>query len=284
MNCLVKIRQIYEAFTTSEKKIADIIIKTPENAVGLTTNELAKYSETSPASVVRFAKKIGYSSYGEMKIELARNIEAETRPEIGTLLQCDDSLEIISKKIVNNIKLTLEDTLELIDFTNINQAVEKIKEADTVYLFGVGASSIVAQDLQQKLVRINKKCIFYMDYHLGLAGSLHIRPDDAVIAFSYKGNTKEVNEAVQQAKANGATCIAVTECLMNPLHPLVDILITLPKTEQEVRIGAVLSRYTQLMIVDILFTGVAKENLDATQEYLVRTRQLIDTLKKKPGY
>ena len=55
-----------------KKKIADIIIKTPENAVGLTTNELAKYSETSPASVVRFAKKIGYSSYGEMKIELRK--------------------------------------------------------------------------------------------------------------------------------------------------------------------------------------------------------------------
>lgn len=37
-------------------------------------------------------------------------------------------------------------------------------------------------------------------------------------------------------------------------------------------------------MVDIPFTGVVKENLDVIQESLVRTRQLIDTFKKKPEY
>lgn len=280
MNCLVKIKQFYGGFTNSEKKIADIISNDPEVSIGLTTHELAKYSGTSPASVVRFAKKIGFDSYGDMKIELARNIEAANTPEMSTLLKSDDSLEFVSKKIVNNIEVTLEETLELMDFKNIVKAVEVMKAADTIYLFGVGASGIVAQDLQQKLVRINKRCIFHMDYHLGLAGATHIKPEDVVIAFSYQGQTKEVNEAVNQAKANGATCIGITRCLTNPLHSLVDILIALPNTEHGIRVGAVQSRYTQLLVVDILFAGIAKENFDITEGYLVKTRQLIEELKK----
>lgn len=280
MNCLVKIKQLYGEFTNSEKKIADIIANEPETCIGFTSHELAKYSHTSPASVVRFAKKIGFDSYGDMKIELARNIEAASAPEISALLKSDDSLEIISKKIVNNIELALEETLDLMDFKNINQAVEAIKAADTVYLFGVGASAIVAQDLQQKLVRINKRCVFFMDYHLGLASSTHIKKEDVVIAFSYGGQTKEVNEAVVQAKKNGATCIGITKCLSNPLQSLVDIAVTLPNTEQGIRVGAVQSRYMQLLAVDILFAGIAKENFEVTEGYLVKTRELIEELKK----
>lgn len=280
MNCLVKIKQLYGEFTNSEKKIADIISNEPEVSIGLTTHELAKHSGTSPASVVRFAKKIGFDSYGDMKIELARNIEAASTPEMSTLLKSDDSLELVSKKIVNNIELTLEETLELMDFKNIVKAVDAMKSADTIYLFGVGASGIVAQDLQQKLVRINRRCVFHMDYHLGLAGASHIKSKDVVVAFSYQGQTKEVNEAVNQAKANGATCIGITKCLNNPLHSLVDIVIALPNTEQGIRVGAVQSRYTQLLVVDILFAGIAKENFEVTESYLVKTRQLIEELKK----
>lgn len=280
MNCLLKIKQVYREFTNSERKIADIIVSEPEVAIGLTTHELAKHSGTSPASVVRFAKKIGFGSYGDMKIELARNIEAASVPEISTLLKSDDSLEVISKKIINNIELTLEETLELMDFKTILKAVDVIKAAENIYLFGVGASGIVAQDFQQKLVRINKRCIYYMDYHLALGGSSHIKPQDVAIAFSYQGQTKEVNEAMNQAKLNGATCIGITKCLSNPLHDLVDILITLPNTESGIRIGAVQSRYTQLLVVDILFAGIAKENFDITEGYLVKTRKLIENLKK----
>lgn len=279
MNCLVKIRQLYEEFTNAEKKIANVISDEPEKTIGFTIHELAKYSETSPASVVRFAKKVGFDSYGDMKIELARNIGANRTPEMSKLLKSDDSLELISKKIVKNIELTLEETLGLMDFKNIVQAVEALRAADTIYLFGVGASGIVAQDFQQKLVRINKRCVFHVDYHLGLAGASHIKPQDVVVAFSYQGQTREVNEAIRQAKVNGATCIGITKCLANPLHGLVDISILLPNTEQGVRIGAVQSRYTQLLVVDILFAGIAKENFEVTERYLIKTRQIIEGLK-----
>ncbi|NLI90150.1 MAG: MurR/RpiR family transcriptional regulator [Epulopiscium sp.] len=281
MNCLISIRQLYEELTKTEKKIANVISNEPEHVIGLTIHELAKYSDTSPASVARFAKRIGFDSYGDMKIELARNIEAESTPEINTLLKSDDSLEIISKKIVNNIGLTLEETLGLMDFDNIVKAVEALRAADTIYLFGVGASAVVAQDMQQKLVRINKRCVFHTDYHLGLASSTHIKPEDVVVAFSYQGQTKEVHEAIRQAKINGATCIGITRCLTNPIHDLVDILIGLPNIEQGIRIGAVQSRYAQLLVVDILFAGIAKENFEVTEGYLVKTQQLIEKLKEK---
>ncbi len=280
MNCILKISQIYNELTIAEKKIADVISNEPEKAINFTADQLAKYSKTSAPSVIRFAKKIGCKGYNSMKIELARNLEAKDTPQITTLLKSDDSLEIVSKKVVKNIESTLEQTLDLIDFKNVIKAVDTLKKANNIYLFGVGASAIVALDFQQKLARINKKCTFYMDYHLGVSTSVHIKSIDVVVAFSYHGQTREVNEAVIQAKLNGATCIAVTRCLNSPLHQLADILIILPDTENELRIGAVTSRYTQLLIADILFAGIAKENFEIVQQNLIKTREMVEKLKK----
>ncbi|GMQ60910.1 MurR/RpiR family transcriptional regulator [Vallitalea maricola] len=279
MGCLSIINQLSEEFTVSESKISNYILKNTNKVLGLNANELAKISKVSPASVVRFTRKLGYDSYSEMMIQLARDVESQNSEYLDFLLHSDDSFEEMTKKVMLNITSTLNETYNLLKPKQLEAAIDVLRKAETIYLFGIGASGIVAEDMLQKLVRINKKCVYYPDYNLGVASSVHITDKDAVVAFSYGGKTKEVNIAVQTAKSKGAKCIAVTKCGKSPLASIADMCLLLPNRENEIRIGAVQSRYAQLFIVDLLFVGVVKDNFDKNEEYLQKTREIIARLR-----
>lgn len=57
----------------------------------------------------------------------------------------------------------IEDTMKLLDPAIVERAAGKIIQADSVRLFGVNASSLVAQDLYYKLIRIGKSACYAQD-------------------------------------------------------------------------------------------------------------------------
>ncbi|WP_418721810.1 MurR/RpiR family transcriptional regulator, partial [Clostridioides difficile] len=49
--------------------MADYILNNTEAISKLSVSELASNSKTSTASIVRFSRKMGYSGFGDLKIE-----------------------------------------------------------------------------------------------------------------------------------------------------------------------------------------------------------------------
>ncbi|GKU26870.1 MurR/RpiR family transcriptional regulator [Clostridium folliculivorans] len=280
MSCITKIRQNYEYFTQTEKKIADYVIENSKDVINISTQDLAELTKTSPASIVRFSRSLGFDGFGELKIELVKSLQSFNDEEIDTILKHDDTVEEMVQKIEGRVQNTLEETVRLINFKNLQEALDSIKKAETIYLLGVGASALVAMDLQQKLLRINRRCVFSLDSNLGLATSVHITEKDVVIAISYGGRTKEVNLAVKRARDNGAKCIAITKWGKTPLASLSHISIFLPNNEGELRIGAINSRFAQLLITDIIYLGIAKENFELTEHHLRETKKIVQPLKE----
>jgi len=65
------IKDNYDQIFSSEKKIADFILASPELAVNANVSELANYSNVSDATVIRFCKHIGYQGYYQLRINLS---------------------------------------------------------------------------------------------------------------------------------------------------------------------------------------------------------------------
>ena len=82
------------------------------------------------------------------------------------------------------------------------------------------------------------------------------------------------------AKENGAKTVSITRYNKNTLAKLVDYPIYLPNDEKEIRVGAITSRIDALTIVDILYLGVAKHDLERTKEDIKKTREAINSVKK----
>ncbi|EDU37442.1 MurR/RpiR family transcriptional regulator [Clostridium sporogenes] len=281
MGVFFRIRENFDSMTKSEKKIAEYIFKSPRDIINDSAQEIAIKTSTSPASVIRFTKKVGYNSLNEFKFALVAEEDTEKNTEFDYIINSNDSIDLIINKLGNKVIDTINDTKELVDDEKLLEAVEAIKNAETIYLYGVGASAMVAMDFQYKLLRINKKVMFQLDSHLQLAVAVHITNRDVAVAISYSGNTKEVNLAIEEAKKNGATTIAITKCGKSNLSNIADINLNIPSIEKDLRIGAISSRTSQLFVTDSLFLGIAKENLDKTEKNLISTRNLVEVLKRE---
>ncbi|WP_315111120.1 MurR/RpiR family transcriptional regulator [Clostridium intestinale] len=274
----VRMKQYSEDFTQSEQKISEYILKNQEEVVNLSAQELGEKTGTSPASIVRFSRKLGFSGFGELKIEIAKTTNSEEE-ELDTIISPKDSVSDIAEKVVNRAVTSLKETYSLINTTSLEEAINLMREADTIYLFGIGASSLVAMDLMYKLVRINKRVIFNIDSHLQLAAVVHITSKDVAIGISYSGKTREVNEGVIRAKEKGAKVISITNCNKNPLSSMSDISLNIPNEERQLRFGAISSRMDQLALIDMLFLGVAIENFDKIEDMLMETKEIVKKLK-----
>ncbi|MEF2782542.1 MAG: MurR/RpiR family transcriptional regulator [Clostridium sp.] len=280
MSCIYKIKQSSSSFTATEKRIAEYILNNREQALEFTAQKLAEETDTSAAALIRFAQKLGYMGITAMKLDLAKD-EDESDELFNVLIEENDSIELMVKKVQKISERNIQQTYKLLNITNLNNAIDKVKQAKNIYLIGIGGSGIVCMDFMQKLTRINRNVIYHEDFDVLLARLAHIDKEDILIAISYSGETQMVNLAVDYAKEKYVSVIAITQYnVKSTLSKNADIKLYTPIEEKELRLGAISSRNSALVLTDLIYYGIAKENFNETKSDLTKTRSLIHKLKK----
>lgn len=278
MSCICKIKEGMGSFTETEEKLANYILDNRQEIIMLSAQELADRVKTSAAAVVRFSKKVGYKGFTALKVEMAKESYDEAE-DFNTIIKENDSIETLIKKSEAINTKAVTQTYKLINKDILQKAIDLLNNCKNIYIFGVGASGLVAQDFQYKLSRIKRIAIYQQDSHIQLASAAHIGPEDIAIGISYSGETREINVALRKAKELGAKTIGITKFNNNSLAKIADFPLYIPSEEKEIRIGAITSRMTALLITDLLYLGIAKNDVDKTEEYILKTREIIKAFK-----
>lgn len=275
-------REHYDELSSASRAIVDYILEKKQNCLTLSTLQLGRESGTSSASVIRLSKQLGYKSFEEMKLDIATHLAPLDRgaSAVDTIISETDTTRELALKIYNRAQAALDGTLHLLDFEVLQKAIDLLKNAECIYLFGVGSSELPALDLQQKFLKVNRRIFFSGDAHTSLGSSIFITPRDVVLAFSSAGRTKEVNYAVRRAGENGAKIIAVTQLGISSLTRMADVVLNIPDHEQEIRIGAISSTFAQFLIADILFLGAVQDDLTTVENYVRERAHLIRLIKE----
>lgn len=282
-NVLIKLRAAKDTLTPVERKVADYIEENLDGIPKMSIKKLARNSGTSDASVLRFCKTIGYSSYRDFIVGISLHlggIEDSARGQYTDIRPGDHLDTIISNISFNNCK-SIEDTLSVLDETEIARAVSLLRATDHVDFYGVGANSVVCEDARQKFSRINMHCHAYVDAHSQLTAAALLGKGDLVVLFSNSGTTDDILQVLEIAKAAGATTIAVTRYSKSPLAQGADVLLSISTPEITIRSGAMGSRIAMLNIVDILFVGVASLEYNKVKTYLTKTHNIL-SIKRRP--
>lgn len=237
---------------------------------------MAQQIGTSQAAIVRFCKRLGYDGLKDIKASVADNLlsaqEAREEEESYSDIKISDSPGEIMEKVAANHILALEETLKILDVEEFHEAVALLSQARRIDVFGIGASGLVAQDMQQKLTRIGKFCFFYPDAHMQLTAAASLTQDDVAMFISYSGKTREVISCAEAAKDRKTKIIALTRFGPSPLSKISDVVLNVCSSEIAIRSGATSSRISQLAVIDMLFTNVAAQHYDQSQELLQRSR------------
>ena len=229
---------------------------------------------------MRFCKRLSFAGYKEFQRELIAELALLGDKKDVALedISMDDSVERIVGKVMKSNVRTIEATARTLDYTVLERCAAYLKRARAVNLFGIGASRLVAHDLAQKLMRVDKECHLYDDWHDQLLCAKNMHEGDMAIAFSYSGLTQEVLDCTAEAQRHNCPVVAVTKVDgSSKLATMADAVLGVAASEPLVRSGAMASRMAQLMVVDALYaayvasdyeraTHVIKQNYIEKQE------------------
>jgi len=262
----LRLQSVYSCLGTAEKRIADFLRENPKEIIHLSITELAERSNVSEATVVRFARKLGFKGYQDLKITFAQEIISPLQSiheEVGE----NDKIPEVLNKIFQSIIQTLYHTRDVLDLEQVEKAAEAILRAKKIVVFGLGNSAPVAMDAQHKFLRAGIECAAYCDNHMQVIVASHLCHEDVAIGISHSGSSRDIVEALQLAKECGATTICITNYGKSPALKYSDIHLFTASQETRYRILALASRVAQLGIIDTLYVYVAlrkkKEGYDA---------------------
>lgn len=279
MSCAYKIREGMASYTDTEKKLAEYILQHKSEVTLSSAQILGERAGVSAAAVIRFAHRLGYSGFTALKVDLAGD-SADEVANFDDMICEQDSMTAVVKKAEALNAILQNQAYRLLNVESLEKAVDAMLRCRTVYLFGVSDSGIVCTDLMEKLSRISRVAVYHKDFRDQLAAAAHITEQDVALAISYSGKTREVNTAMQYAKEQGAVTVAITQFRKSPLTRYADILLYIPTTERELRLGAIASRNASLIVTDLLYMGLVKNNIAQAKQYLSKARDAIRRLKK----
>ena len=278
---IVHISGLLPSLSPAEQRVARLVVADPADAARRTITDLATAAETSEATVIRFCRSVGMEGYPQLRIRLAAEAARRVEPPDARVVGGDippgaDLAQIIATISFNDAR-AVEETAEQLDPAVCEQVVDAINSAGRVDIYGAAASGFVASDFQQKLHRIGRTAFAWPDVHLALTSAALLGKGDVAMGISHSGTTSDVVDVLQQARARGATTVALTNFPRSPITEVADFVLTTAARETTYRSGAMASRLAQLTVVDCLFVGVAARNRTKARRALEVTAEAVQT-------
>jgi len=270
--CFVRISGTFDSLPTAEQRVADFILKHPEDLIYLTVTELAERTQTSESTVVRLCQKIGYKGYQEFKIMLARDLVGPTET-VHEQIASGDSLEALKTKVFAANAQALKDTLEVLADAELERAVHAIVRARKVEIYGIGGSAPLALDAYHKFMKLGICAVWLNDSDLMAMSSSLLGPSDVALGISHTGASRDVCDAMQNAQSVGATTICITHRATSPITKASDVKLFTAAKETAFGSDATSSRIAQLTIIDTLYAGIANRDYERALALVQKTRE-----------
>ena len=195
-----------ENLNPTDMSIWKFIFNNRKKSARMTIHELAKHCAVSSATLVRFAQKLGFRGFGELKAAI--NFE---KP-----LPADYKYDVI-----NNLKNFYNKTIENLTHRDYDGAIKLLYNARRIFAFPSGH---VQRNVVQEMRRIflESKIFIYEIVGLGELDSVidALTEDDIFIFISLSGESPVVIEAAKRLKDKGIPTISITQLSENTLASL----------------------------------------------------------------
>ena len=272
-------KHIAEQMPTMSKsnlRIAKYILENPNTVPFLTGDKLAKITEVSPATVVRFATFLGYSGYPELQ----QYMQSSAQQQLTTTERLKISKEVYNDQDQSVYDIFLDDisnirsTLDKLDIEVFKRAVGSLVRAKRVYIVANRSATALGVFLQ-----------YYLQFLLEQVELIHsienvseriydLNEDDVVIGISFARYTKSTLKVLSYAKEKEATTVAITDNLLSPLIPYADI----PLTASSQMPTFIDSFVAPLSLINALIISVGKEKEENFQGKLESLEEIWDKL------
>ncbi len=222
-----RLNQSGKRLSKGHRKIAQYIVEHYDKAVFMTASRLGESVGVSESTVVRFAAAMGDEGYPQLQRSLqelvSHRLTANQRFEMATELDPSAALTTVLKSDMQNLRNTLEQVEQQV----FDEVVQRLLNANAVYVMGLRSAAPLAQFMGYYLNYI------FDNVHLVSSGAtdvfeeiIKLRENDVLIGISFPRYSTRTLEAMRFAKRCGAQVVAITDGPMSPLAEIADLSLT----------------------------------------------------------
>ena len=230
---------IYSKLATmsaSDQKIAQVILKQPEQVVNYTISKLATEAEVSDASVTRFCHNLDLTGFHDLKIQLAQNATESV------------SLQNMSRD--DEIKATLENVTE----AKLDQVLHFLTESRIVQVSAEGDTYPVAADAVYKFNQIGLLAIDSGGtIETAIAQTMNLSKKDCLLVISNSGEAAGIIKQIKVAKQKGMPVIAITNRDDSPIALLADVHLKTAVRQTVMQSQYYFSRVASMTMIEALY-------------------------------
>jgi len=199
--------EILKLFNEKDLMIYEYIVKYCDKVPYMTIRELARETNTSTSTLLRFVKKVGYDSFADFKYVYKLSLQEEDKELMYDFKEVIDCLKKFNSSYYKD---------------KFNDAVAILDVVDTVVFLGVGNSGVIGQYGARCFSSAGKFSLAINDPYLRINT---FAKNIAIIALSVSGETEEVISEIMSCKSCGCKVIAITTTENCTIARLSDVTI-----------------------------------------------------------
>lgn len=245
----------------AEKMISEYMLQHPELLEKLTMKQVASVTYTHPSTMIRLAKKMGFSGWVALRDAYLREnkyLHAQFKEVNANLpFHQNDSIQMIAQKIAMLEQTTIADTLSLLHHDQLQQAKEMLLSAKTVKIFTSSTNALMVQDFVLKMNRIKQKVTICTIHTEHIYEAFNSDSTTCAVVLSYTGDTKIVRGTLEVLKKKNVPIIGVTSIGSNLLSENADCVLNLTTRERLYsKIGSFSINTSIAYLFDVLYSCV----------------------------
>ncbi|MFJ4029051.1 MurR/RpiR family transcriptional regulator [Paenarthrobacter sp. NPDC089989] len=208
------IMSIFPSLVPSEQRVAQFCLDAPEVVATMSVADLVAQTGTSPATVVRACKRLGFDGFQHLRQVLLRDLGAAARDSAGQegwgATGTPGSAEHLVTGVFSRAAHDIRGALASLDFKNFAEAADAIRAAGRVLVVANGASLAPAKSFALRFLATGVVCEAPGDIVSQHITAKLLGPGDVCIAISDSGLNGFTLGGARIALERGATVIGIT--------------------------------------------------------------------------
>ncbi|HPU62333.1 MAG TPA: MurR/RpiR family transcriptional regulator, partial [Bacillota bacterium] len=270
----------YSSFTGSQRAIAEFVNTQGQEVAFMSAAQVAAKTKTSVASVVRFARMLGFEGFAELREVLREEV---LRKAVSTASMLESTLDLLGRTNRIFASLVERETANIEALSHQISEAQLLRVADIIcgcgrlILFGEGPSASLTQLLEYRLRRFQVDTLQINETGKGLFDKAFlIRREDCLLVFAFLRFLEEVGILLSRAKEIGARTILITDLSLAEPPVAVDELLVVSRGSSDF----FQSMVTPLIVTESITLAVGhclgKQASDSLQEF--------ETFRSSHGY
>lgn len=198
----------YSELSDSDKAILNKVTEHLDEACQCGINDLAKLAYTSPATLYRLLKKLGFKGFPDFKFQISSDLKSVTTTSPDSYLE---------------LKLAELKTTDALNHDTLPMVVNDILTSDRTYCYGFGwKQKQIIENFSADLLYHGIETVNLHSTEAMAISSAHMNEHCCLIATSYFGNQPKDIDMIRRCKTSGIKIISITHNAANTLSKLAD--------------------------------------------------------------